>query len=248
MKPIRLAPLLLALLLLPLRILGQTEGEALERWIAASCVSAHSVEEFGEQRCFAAEEIDAALRSRIAGKSYKAGCTVPLSELRYLKVLHYDLQGRIRLGELICNRAIAGELLDIFRTLYRARYPIERMVLVDDYDADDLRSMEADNTSCFNFRRIEGSTSLSKHSLGMAIDINPLYNPYVRQRDDGSWHIEPLPGEAYAFDRENREDIPYKIDRQDLACRLFIAAGFEWGGDWTTRKDYQHFEWPESGD
>ena len=76
MKPIRLAPLLLALLLLPLRILGQTESEALERWIAASCVSAHSVEKFGEQRCFAAEEIDAALRSRIAGKSYKAGCTV----------------------------------------------------------------------------------------------------------------------------------------------------------------------------
>ncbi|MBP3355900.1 MAG: M15 family metallopeptidase [Rikenellaceae bacterium] len=238
MKPIRLAPLLLALLLLPLRILGQTEGEALERWIAASCVSAHSVEEFGEQRCFAAEEIDAALRSRIAGKSYKAGCTVPLSELRYLKVLHYDLQGRIRLGELICNRAIAGELLDIFRTLYRARYPIERMVLVDDYDADDLRSMEADNTSCFNFRRIEGSTSLSKHSLGMAIDINPLYNPCVKKRGDRVT-VSPESGRPYA---DRSADFPCKITADDLCYREFIRHGFTWGGAWNSLKDYQHFE------
>lgn len=238
MKPIRLAPLLLALLLLPLRILGQTEGEALERWIAASCVSAHSVEEFGEQRCFAAEEIDATLRSRIAGKSYKAGCTVPLSELRYLKVLHYDLQGRIRLGELICNRAIAGELLDIFRTLYRARYPIERMVLVDDYDADDLRSMEADNTSCFNFRRIEGSTSLSKHSLGMAIDINPLYNPCVKKRGDRVT-VSPESGRPYA---DRSADFPCKITADDLCYREFIRHGFTWGGAWNSLKDYQHFE------
>ena len=86
------------------------------------------------------------------------------------------------------------------------------------------------------------TTKISKHGLGLAIDINTLYNPYVKQKDDESWHIEPATGEPYAFDRENKTDIPYKIDHNDLAYRLFTEAGFEWGGDWTSLKDYQHFE------
>ena len=86
------------------------------------------------------------------------------------------------------------------------------------------------------------TTKISKHGLGLAIDINTLYNPYVKQKDDESWHIEPATGEPYAFDRENKTDIPYKIDHNDLAYRLFTEAGFEWGGDWTSLKDYKHFE------
>ena len=98
------------------------------------------------------------------------------------------------------------------------------------------------NSSCFCYRNIAGSTNLSKHARGLAIDINTLYNPYYKVRDDGSLFIQPATAEAYC----NRDwDFPYKIDHDDLCFRLFTAAGFEWGGDWTTRKDYQHFEWIE---
>ena len=144
---------------------------------------------------------------------------------------------------MVVNAAIADKAIDIFRQLYLADYRIERMVLIDNYDADDESSMRANNSSSFNFRFMTGSTTkISKHGLVLAIDINTLYNPYVKEKADGSWHIEPATGEPYAFDRDNRTDIPYKIDHNDLAYRLFTEAGFEWGGDWISLKDYQHFE------
>ncbi|MBR6998888.1 MAG: M15 family metallopeptidase, partial [Prevotella sp.] len=123
--------------------------------------------------------------------------------------------------------------------LYRHKYPIERMRLIDDYDADDERSMQANNTSCFNFRAIAGSTKLSKHSQGLAIDINPLYNPCVKQRNDGRTVVQPATGRKYA-NRSKR--WPYMIVKDDLCYRLFTEHGFKWGGSWRTLKDYQHFE------
>ena len=176
-------------------------------------------------------------------KSWKEDCPLKRSELRYLKVLHRNADGNPQRGEMVVNAAIADKVIDVFRRLYQADYRIERMVLIDNYDADDESSMRANNSSSFNFRFMTGSTTkISKHGLGLAIDINTLYNPYVKQKDDESWHIEPATGEPYAFDRENKTDIPYKIDHNDLAYRLFTEAGFEWGGDWTSLKDYQHFE------
>jgi len=188
--------------------------------------------------CFVAREIDSALFVRIRGRSYKAECTVPLGELRYLQVLHYDLEGTVRRGELICNRAIAGELLEIFRTLYEAHYPIGRMLLIDEYGADDGRSMAANNTSAFNFRRVASSKRLSAHARGMAVDVNPLYNPCVRRRD-GRLAVEPEAGRPYA---DRSRDFPCKIDTTDLCYREFIRRGFIWGGAWRSLKDYQHFE------
>ena len=143
------------------------------------------------------------------------------------------------LGELVCNKAVAADFIDIFRTLYDARYPIERMVLIDNYNAQDDPSMEANNSSCFNFRFIAGTTTLSNHSMGMAIDINPLYNPYVKQRTNGTLYVSPESGRPYA-DRNRQFD--YKIDHNDLCYKLFKQHGFTWGGDWTSLKDYQHFE------
>ena len=113
------------------------------------------------------------------------------------------------------------------------------MQLVDDYDADDEQSMRANNTSCFNFRRIAGSTKLSKHSQGLAIDINPLYNPYVKRQANGTLIVQPANATCYA---DRRKAIPYKIERDDLCYRLFIKHGFKWGGAWTRQQDYQHFE------
>lgn len=117
------------------------------------------------------------------------------------------------------------------------------MVLIDNFNADDELSMQVNNTSSFNFRFITGSTTkISKHGYGLAIDMNPLYNPYVKHLSDGTWLIAPVTGDKYAFNRDQRTDIPYKIDHNDLAYKLFTEAGFDWGGDWTTRHDYQHFE------
>lgn len=185
---------------------------------------------------FTSQEIPDAVFRRMQGKSFAQGCTTPRSQLRYLRVLHRNRDGKAQVGELVCHHTIAAALLDIFRQLYDANYCIERMVLIDNYDADDIRSMEANNTSCFNFRFMTGSrTRVSKHGMGLAIDINPLYNPYVK----GNF-VSPASGKAYARNRSSRQ--PMVIMQGDLCHRLFLSHGFKWGGAWKSPKDYQHFE------
>ena len=214
-----------------------------DEWTAETLVSEADVERSGVDAWFRSETISDQIFSRMWLKSWKEDCPLNRSELRYLKVLHRNADGNPQRGEMVVNAAIADKAIDIFRQLYLADYRIERMVLIDNYDADDESSMRANNSSSFNFRFMTGSTTkIPKHGLGLAIDINTLYNPYVKEKADGSWHIEPATGEPYAFDRDNRTDIPYKIDHNDLAYRLFTEAGFEWGGDWISLKDYQHFE------
>jgi len=192
-----------------------------------------------EAQLWQAVELPDSIFLRMQGRSYPADCPVARKDLRYLQVLHWDAEGESRQGELVCNKAIAQDLLDIFKQLYEAKYPIASMRLIDDFDASDEYSMAANNTSCFNFRYITGTKTVSKHGRGMAIDINPLYNPYVRLRDN---HVEPSAGKPYAKRRAERTDIPMKIDRTDLCYRLFVKHGFKWGGNWKHTKDYQHFE------
>lgn len=187
---------------------------------------------------FEKSEITDAVKLRINGLSYKADCTVPYDDLRYLRVSYVDFTGQDQVGEIICNKAIADDLLDIFRHLYAARYQIDKIKLVDEYGADDDLSCAADNTSCFNFRTVQGSSSLSKHALGLAIDINPFYNPYVTY-PNGKVRITPPGSEAYA---DRSADFPHKIDKNDLAYKEFTSHGFTWGGSWKTLKDYQHFQ------
>lgn len=182
-------------------------------------------------------EINDEIFSRIDGKSYKKNCTVPIENLRYLRVLHKDLSGKILTGELICNAKIATDLIEIFQTLYAASYPIEKIALIDEYNADDELSMRANNSSCFNFRFISYTTTVSLHGLGMAVDINPLYNPYIKTVD-GRLSIEPATGAEYV---DRKKIFPYKIEPDDICVKLFKSHGFLWGGDWQGKKDYQHF-------
>ena len=156
-----------------------------------------------------------------------------------LQVKHIDFEGKTRQGLIICNHQIADDLRDIFAELYKAKYPIERIRPISDYADDDERSMRDNNTSCYCYRPIAGSKKLSKHAQGLAIDINPLYNPCVRRKKDGTLLIQPATGKPYA-DRSARN--PYQIKRGDLLHRLFLQHGFQWGGSWRTLKDYQHFE------
>lgn len=177
----------------------------------------------------------------ITGKSYPLEPTEAISygDLVYLHVLHYDFNSELTEGELICNAEIAADLAEIFYELYLNEYHIEKMVLIDAYDGDDALSMEDNNTSCFNYRKIEGSSNLSKHAYGLAIDINPLYNPYITYHKNGSSKVSPANGEAYV---DRQAAFPYKIDETDLCYRLFTEHGFTWGGNWNSSKDYQHFQ------
>ncbi|MCM1119910.1 MAG: M15 family metallopeptidase [bacterium] len=188
------------------------------------------------------EPLSEALAMHITGISYPEDIEDPaiaLMDLSYVHVLHYNFEGESAEGELICNQAIAQDLVEIFWELYQAEYQIERIRLIDEYGGDDDLSMEDNNTSCFNYRVVSGSTSLSKHAYGLAIDINPLYNPYITYNKDQTFNVSPAAGEEYA---DRSRTFPYKIDENDLCYRLFKERGFTWGGDWNSCKDYQHFQ------
>ena len=191
------------------------------------------------------EPLSENLQRYITGVSYPGGVdseeepAISYDELAYLHILHYDFDGNPTEGELICNRAIAQDLVEIFYELYCNEYHIEKVLLIDTYNGDDTASMEDNNTSCFNYRVVEGSTSLSKHALGLAIDINPFYNPYITYGENGTENISPASATAYA---DRSSSFPYKIDENDLCYKLFTAHGFTWGGNWNSCKDYQHFQ------
>ncbi|HKL98445.1 MAG TPA: M15 family metallopeptidase, partial [Mobilitalea sp.] len=187
---------------------------------------------------FYSEEISEEIKNRINGKSYGEKCDIPYEELRYIRVLYNGFDGKTYIGELIVNRAIVQDIIEIFRELYAINYPIERMVLVDNYEADDIRSMEANNSSAFNYRFIAESSRRSKHSYGIAIDINPLYNPYITEHDGNT---TVLPGNAKEY-VDRTKDLEYYIQKGDPCYEAFIKRGFTWGGEWKNSKDYQHFE------
>lgn len=186
--------------------------------------------------------ITKALKNRMSGKSYKENKFIGYSDLRYIRVKHYNYAGKIKTGELVVNKKIAQDTIKIFYELYKKKYPIQKMVLIDQYDGDDIASMEANNTSAFNYRVIGGSISLSKHAYGMAIDINPRINPYVSK---GGRYVSPSNGKVYAVRNIKKCKGKYRksmIKKGDFLYRLFVKYGFKWGGDWKSIKDYQHFE------
>ena len=188
-----------------------------------------------EDYLFISQPVPFKVQARMVGKSMPDNANITFKDLRYLRIPYYDFEGEIQEGEMVCNKAIALDLLDIFRTLFAAEYQFCSIRLIDDFNADDETSMRANNTSCFCYRTIAGSKTLSRHALGMAVDVNPLQNPYV----DGSI-VQPATATEYA---DRTKDFAHKIDKHDLCKRTFVAHGFIWAGSWpTVAKDYQHFE------
>lgn len=200
----------------------------------------HVWQQQGAAVFFSVSELPDSIFRIMQGKSYKANCGIPRTDLRYVRCLHRTAEGKAVVGELVVNKRIAQTVADIFLQLFENGYPIERMRLVDYWDAEDERSMRANNTSAFNFRYISHTRKISKHGLGLAIDINPLYNPYYKKLPGGKSVCEPSTATRY-LDRSRR--FPYKIIPGDLCHRLFTQHGFRWGGSWKNSKDYQHFEW-----
>ncbi len=200
-----------------------------------------SPERITYQEDFYYEPLSEELIAYITGVSYPAEGTEEISydDLSYVHILHVDFDGNTAEGELICNDAIAQDFVEIFYELYVAEYQIEKVTLIENYDGDDTASMLDNNTSCFNFRPVDGTSNLSKHAYGLAIDINPFYNPYITYTDDGGQRVSPEGSEPYA---DRSQNFPYKIDSSDLCYQLFIEHGFIWGGNWNSCKDYQHFQ------
>jgi hypothetical protein len=165
--------------------------------------------------------------------SWRPGCPVPLEDLRLLTLTYWGFDGDVHRGELVVHEDQARAIREVFRALFKARFPIERMKLVDVYGGDDDRSMAANNTSAFNCRAVAGSSSWSEHAYGRAIDINPIQNPQVR-----NGLVSPPAGSRY-LDRSRRRRGLIRAD--DVVVRAFAAVGWRWGGSWTSLKDYQHF-------
>lgn len=194
------------------------------------------------------EPVSDNLRRYMTGISYPAAVSsseeeslpeISFDELRYLHILHFNFDGEAVEGELICNELIAADLAEIFQELYRNEYQIEKVLLIDEYEGDDTASMEDNNTSCFNYRPVEGTSHLSKHAYGLAVDVNPLYNPYITYTETGEMQVSPPSALPYA---DRSAYFPYKIDEEDLCYKLFTKYGFTWGGNWNSMKDYQHFQ------
>jgi len=178
--------------------------------------------------------IDAATRERMIGVSWHRGCPVALRDLSLLRVRHWGFDGRVHRGRLVVHRDHARGMVGVMRTLYRLRFPIRQMRLVDAYGADDHLSMAADNTSAFNCRFVAGTDDWSEHAYGRAIDVNPVENPYVTD----SGYVSPPAGGPYA-DRSRR--VRGLIHHGGPVVVAFAAAGWEWGGNWSGTKDFQHF-------
>ena len=244
--------------------LGAEETPSAENDSADSSASLHyngssSPERVSYKEGFYYEPLSNDLISYITGISYPALPSeasentlnvggqndISYADLRYVHIIHYDFDGNLAEGELICHNFIAEDLLEIFYDLYASEYQIEKVTLIENYNGDDTASMADNNTSCFNYRMVDGTKSLSRHALGLAIDINPLYNPYIRYDKKGGQTVSPVEGEAYA---DRTVSFPYKIDPDDLCYRLFTEHGFTWGGDaWYKNgygtRDYMHFSY-----
>ena len=179
-------------------------------------------------------KIDDARRKRMTGRSWHPGCPVAISQLRLLRVRHWDFRGEIDRGRLIVHEDSDRAILRAMEDLFRQRFPIRRMEVIDAYNGDDRRSMAADNTSAFNCRLVAGTQRWSQHAFGRAIDLNPIENPYVTS----SGHVSPPAGRPYA---DRGRDAEGMIHGGDSTVRAFKRVGWGWGGNWSPTRDYQHF-------
>jgi len=175
----------------------------------------------------------------IEGKSWHKGCPVALKDLRYVRVKHRNFFRSEKMGEIIVHKDVAKELVSIFRELYNIKYPIRQMRLVSDFRGSDWQSIEADNTSAFNCRKATGSKKWSKHSYGKAIDLNSIENPYI-SRKGRIVHKASLKYRKRIHKNNTYADKAVLL-KDDKATKIFKKYGWEWGGDWSGVKDYQHF-------
>jgi hypothetical protein len=170
--------------------------------------------------------------SMVSKKIWSAACPVKIENLRLLEIQYHNYDSQTLVGQMIVHEDISKKALGIFQELFERKFPIYKISLIDEYNGSDELSMEANNSSCFNYRTILGTDKLSIHSYGRAIDINPRENPYITHSG------KVLPSHSHPFlDRSNiRKGMVEPI------VDVFLKEGFEWGGNWSETKDYHHFQ------
>ncbi|TDM51678.1 M15 family metallopeptidase [Aliivibrio fischeri] len=168
---------------------------------------------------------------------------VQCDRLRNVTFKHYTFNGKTATGKLVVLDAVAPHVERIFDELYQQSFPIAQAKPIEYYAGNDNKSMDANNTSAFNYRPIVGKSSLSLHAYGAAIDINPLQNPFVEFTSWGTATFKPLKGHEYSNRMLQRLG---KEDRKGFAeevINIFAQNGFiYWGGYWDTPIDFQHFQ------
>jgi hypothetical protein len=174
------------------------------------------------------------MAAEMTGVSWRPGCPVALADLRLVRLTYWGFDNAPHEGELIVHVQVVPAIVRIFGKLYDAKFPVRRMRRIDAYAGNDFDSMADDNTSMFNCRKAYGSAKWSVHAFGKAIDVNTVENPYLP-----GGQVLPPAGAAYLDRRRVR---PGMIVPGDVVTRAFAAEGFRWGGDWTSGRDYQHFE------
>ncbi len=167
--------------------------------------------------------------------SYRAGCPVAPAQLRLVRVAYWGFDGRRRVGSLVVNSRVTGDVVTVFRRRYAARFPVRRMVPISAYRGDDDASMAADNTSAFNCRPVYGAATgrWSMHAYGLAVDVNPVENPYLL-----GGRARPPAGRRY-LDRSRVR--PGMAVAGGVLVRAFESVGWGWGGRWSGSPDYHHF-------
>lgn len=169
----------------------------------------------------------------LARSSWGEGCPVSQDELTYLTLSHYGFDGRFHTGEMIVNTSVAEDVVDVFRQLHEARFPIEQMRVIAAEEIDAHPTGDGNDTTSFVCRPAVGSSSWSQHAYGLAVDINPFHNPYVK----GDLVLPEL-----ASSYLDRADVrPGMIVEGDVVTRAFDAIGWGWGGRWGSLDDWMHF-------
>jgi hypothetical protein len=165
--------------------------------------------------------------------TWSAGCPVTLAELRYVTVTFRGFDGRAHTGELLVHRSVATDVVAVFRKLFAASFPIERMRVTTVEERDAVPTGDGNNTAGFTCRSAVGTTSWSEHAYGKAIDVNPFQNPYVK----GSLVIPEL---ATSYTDRGR-GLPGMIPASSPVVAAFRSVGWGWGGSWHSSKDFMHF-------
>ncbi len=178
-----------------------------------------------------AVRVSDAVRQRM-GTTYKAGCPEPLSALRYLTLTFRGFDGRAHTGELVVRQDAVGRVTAAFRRLFALGFPIEEMRLPGTKDMNEKPTGDGNDTASFVCRPARGQTRFSAHAYGLAIDVNPFQNPYVKGE-----LVLPELASAYR-DRSWHRDGMFL--RGSAAVRAFTDNGFTWGGTFSRPKDYQH--------
>jgi peptidoglycan LD-endopeptidase CwlK len=161
------------------------------------------------------------------------GISIPTSvknDLELVTVKYYGFDDRLHQGQLIVNKKIADDIKEIFEIIEEIKFPIEKVVPMSEYSWSDEKSMDDNNTCSFNYRFISGTRIISMHASGLAIDINPRQNPYIK-----NGNCIPA-GTAY------KEEVKGTIKPNSELVKAFKERGWTWGGDWKSLKDYQHFQ------